>query len=338
MKENRSIGLDIVRASAIIFVVSVHFFLNTKYYETPIVGASMYIQTYIRMACIMCVPLFLILTGYLQKNKQPSKSYFKKILPILVIYLFYSLLCIIFRSTILNERPGILNWLVSIGNFSADSYSWYIQMYIGLFLLSPFLNVCYNNLKGKRHKTALVIIALFMTAFPATFNGKFGGFINFPSSWQSIYPITYYFIGCYINEFKPRIKKVQSLLLLFGIILLETFIEIYGSHLNGQKFSSYVGGYDSLIITIEAVVFFLVFYDIALDNELITKAISIISLLSLDIYLVSRITDTIVYNQLFKHYFVSQERVILFFMPTLLCTFSLAFIIASMRNKIIKVR
>lgn len=338
MRSDRHIGLDVIRACAILFVLSVHFFLNTKFYETPITNTSMYIQTFIRMGCIMCVPLFLTLTGYLQRNKLPNRSYFKKIIPILVVYLFYSILCIFFRVTIAKEKGSFLFWISAIENFTADPYSWYIQLYIGLFLLSPFLNLIYNNLITKKQKIGLIFIVLIMTSFPAFFNGRFNDLLHFPTSWRAIYPISYYFIGCYISEYKPKVKKLHGILLLLLVIGLETMLEVYGSSGNGNKFSTYIGEYDSLLILIQAVIFFVTVYDLSIKNSLITKIISLISILSLDIYLVSCLTDKVVYKTLLKYFYISQEKILLLFIPAVFSTFFLAFSVSAIRHKIIQVR
>lgn len=157
MDGNRKSGLDIIRASAIFFVLSVHFFLNTNFYNTPLVGKSMYLQSFMRMTFIICVPLFLILTGYLQRNKQVTKSYFKNLIPTLVLYFLYSIAAIAFRIVVLRENKSIIQWISSIENFSAISYSWYIEMFIGLFLISPFLNLVYNNLNSNKQKKYLLV-------------------------------------------------------------------------------------------------------------------------------------------------------------------------------------
>jgi uncharacterized membrane protein YwzB len=61
-------------------------------------------------------------------------------------------------------------------------------------------------------------------------------------------------------------------------------------------------------------------------------------MLSLDIYLASYITDKIVYKQLFKYYFTSQQRVVLLFLPVIACSFVPAFIISYIRSKTVRVR
>lgn len=63
--KTRDIGLDITRIVAFISVVSVHFFLNSSFYDTPVLGKRMYAMTIMRTAFMVCVPLFMILSGYL---------------------------------------------------------------------------------------------------------------------------------------------------------------------------------------------------------------------------------------------------------------------------------
>ena len=69
-KRVRDPKLDIIRIFALICVVGVHFFLNCGFYDVPIVGKRMYVASVVRAFFITCVPLFLMLTGYLVNKKQ----------------------------------------------------------------------------------------------------------------------------------------------------------------------------------------------------------------------------------------------------------------------------
>lgn len=44
-KNGRSAGIDIIKAMAVLFVLCVHFSLNTNYYNTPIADANMFVQS-----------------------------------------------------------------------------------------------------------------------------------------------------------------------------------------------------------------------------------------------------------------------------------------------------
>ena len=84
-KNKKIIGLDIIRVIAVISVLCVHFFLNTKYYQTSINGIGMKLQYIVRNIFMICVPLFIILTGYLNKKKEYNKEFFKGLIEVLII-------------------------------------------------------------------------------------------------------------------------------------------------------------------------------------------------------------------------------------------------------------
>jgi surface polysaccharide O-acyltransferase-like enzyme len=147
----RIAGLDTLRAIAIFLVIFVHFFLNTKFYKTPLHGWNMIIQTYLRWSVLVSVPTFLLLTGYLNINKEINKKFYKGISKVISAYLFYSILAIIYRITFLNETQTTYEWIMGVFHFDALGYAWYVEMYIGLFLLIPFLNRLYHALIKKRN-------------------------------------------------------------------------------------------------------------------------------------------------------------------------------------------
>ena len=89
IKPKRDIGIDIVKTIAILSVVGVHFFLNTRFYRVDLNNTNLFLQTAIQQICLTCIPLFVMSTGYLNNNTKINKSYFKKILPIIYIYLLY---------------------------------------------------------------------------------------------------------------------------------------------------------------------------------------------------------------------------------------------------------
>lgn len=148
----RNLNLDLVRCVAIFFVISVHFLLNTSFYSTVVNGKNMFLLVVLRVIFMSCVPLFMILTGYLMNKKEPTKEYYKKISKVAVTYVICSLLCILFRMVYKCESfsfPGVIS---SILNFSGCRYAWYIEMYLGFYIIIPFLNKAYNGCKDKKEK------------------------------------------------------------------------------------------------------------------------------------------------------------------------------------------
>lgn len=78
-------------------------------------------------------------------SKKLSKQYYAGLWKTYVIYILASIFCIIFKNAILKSHINIYQGILLILAFQGDDYSWYIEMYIGLFLMIPFLNLIYVN-------------------------------------------------------------------------------------------------------------------------------------------------------------------------------------------------
>ena len=93
MKKERVAALDIVRSLAIFFVITLHSVSLTGVLSGNINSIGWTVNLYIRHLTFCCVPLFIILSGYLQCKKKLSLSYYKGIIPIAVSYIIISILC-----------------------------------------------------------------------------------------------------------------------------------------------------------------------------------------------------------------------------------------------------
>ncbi len=311
-QNTRKPAMDIIRSCALFLVVAVHFFYNNGYYRQPVEGTRMIVMTLLRAFCMICVPLFMLLTGYLMCRKTISRAYYGKIGYILVIYVLASVCCVVYR-VLAGGAP--FAWLPFIRGFFAYTnapYAWYVEMYIGLFLLAPLLNVLYNHLNGKKEKRILLLTLLFLTALPYVLNifiPDLGWFANptsstdyhklVPSYWTGLYPITYYFLGCYLREFPLRLRSRTIALLSVVLFAVNGAFNVYRSY--GSLFVQ--GGwqqYGSLLVVAQAVLFFAFFDNLRYDRfpRWAAAVFRVISELSFGAYLVSWIFDQIFYGML----------------------------------------
>ena len=137
----RNPALDVIRIVALLLVVTTHFFFNQGYFgHYPLEGKAMFVATVFGMFSRICVPLFLIISGYLLCHKKVERKYYSRIIKIISIYLLAALACLATKQYLSHTPIDFVKWLQQILNFTA-SYGWYINMYIGPFLLIPFLNL-----------------------------------------------------------------------------------------------------------------------------------------------------------------------------------------------------
>lgn len=326
----RNPAMDVIRCVALFSVISVHFFLNTGFYNSLFVGVRMYFATMIRMASMVCVPLFLLLSGYLMKNKRATGSYYSKLIRTVSLYIIASFCCWLYRTR-LNE--SIFSFCLETLNYTAAPYSWYMEMYFGLFLMIPYLNVLYNGLPGERSRRGLILTMLIVTAFTEISNcflytPETGWQLSadpercqtiLPNWWQGIYPITYYFLGAYLKDHPLRLsKKVNILLLLLTYIINGTanFVIYYGEICFFGSWQSW----GSLPNVIQTVLLFSLLAGMEYQS-LSGKSrwlLSRISELSLSAYLLSWIFDQLVYSALNRYVFGMGHRFLWYPITTLL--------------------
>lgn len=329
MEQKRSIAADLIRCLAFFLVVSVHFFLHNGFYSYPVVGKRMLIMNIMRALFIICVPLFLTLSGYLLRKKELSIKYFTRITDIALTYVLSSIACIIFSVVCLHSELSITSGIAKLFNFTGAPYAWYIEMYFGLFLMIPFLNILYNNIPSQRWKIGLIVAFVVLTSLPAVtnvYNFSSLSWWSLPSSsyetnqlipdwWVGFYPVTYYFIGCYLAEYGLKINKALNLLLI-ALCTVASGVYTYWRSYEAFFISGSWCDYQSLFNIILTVLVFAFFINLNYDGfpKFLSRFIQKVSGLCLGAYLVSWIFDSIFYPMLLKkvphmiyrleHYFI----------------------------------
>ncbi|MDD6212772.1 MAG: acyltransferase family protein [Clostridiales bacterium] len=296
--KERLFGLDLVRGVAVYFVISIHFFLNNGFYNQPVEGAAMWTADCLRGLVYCCVPMFMLLTGYLKGNREWKPGYYRGLLPILISWLMISLISILFKILYYKTIMSPVEWLGEILDFKAANYSWYIEMYIGLFLMSPFLNTAFHGIRNPGYHKAILAAMIFITFLPSVLCGWEAGetVLNFvPNYWTALYPITYYWIGCYIKEYQPKIP-LRFLLPVLAVLVIGQGTFHYFTANGGKFHEGLVYGYSGLSVAAISVCLFLIMYRAECRNRVIKKGVGFLSKISMEVYLMSWFFDKLFYE------------------------------------------
>lgn len=244
-----------------------------------------------------------MLTGYLNINKSINRNYYSGIWRVLIAYLFFSILTLVFRRYVMGEELSILKAIQSIFAFSSFMYAWYIEMWIGLFLLIPFLNILYKGLDSQKHKKVLILTLTALTFLPF-FTNRYGMQLT-PGFWKGMYPLTFYYIGAYIREYKPRPRRLPTIALLLAIAFIPGLFTMIA--LPGHTVVQILGDCYGIFGAALSIMVFLLLYNISCHNYLITNVIYWISLLSLDMYLCCYMFDALLYPWFKEQFFLDQS-------------------------------
>ena len=313
----RSPAMDVIRCTALACVAGVHFFSRIGYYYVPLTGPRMYLMTLLRTAFMVCVPLFLLLSGYLCRKHRPCAAYYAKLGRILGVYALAVLTGILFQRVHSGAEISLTDGLRSLLDYSGSQYGWYMEMYLGLFLLIPYLNVLYEGLGTERARRGLVLTLLVMTALPPVVNvydltdpgwwsapGQVTGeyFQLLPDWWTTVYPLTYYFLGAYLRDHPLKLRRGVIL----GLLLLTTAAD--GAYVIWRcKDGLFQWGAwqnnPSLFLLIRSVLLFewLRGGDYSRMGSGLRRVLAKVSAWSFGAYLVSWIFDTLVYERLNAH-------------------------------------
>jgi len=249
IKENKYFwGLDIIRILAMFFVVLVHSTTFYGFAETDISSISIFVAGMGRYLSFSCIPLFLILTGYLNSNKTPTVKYYLKLIKILVEFALSGLVVFFINKFCFNDTTSFWTVAKQIITLQYPAYSWYINMFVGLFLLVPFLNYLYKSIPEKQKWTFIISLILIFSNFQIS------------SYWTIAYPLMYYFIGVFLKDKQFNIKKHILLILIVAIVVLQTLIV-------KLSLPIYIETHNNIGCIVLSVSIFLLFYNLKVSKN-----------------------------------------------------------------------
>lgn len=209
----------------------------------------------------------------------------------------------------------------------------YLNMYLGIFLLSPFLNIIWNNLETYANRTFLVLILVLISSLCTVTK-------NYTTSyWQSIFPIMYYFIGCHLGTYTIHGEKYKKTLLLFMIALLQAvriFFECKGEIFNWGTFGGYCCSYNALPTVMMVYLLFSISEDIEIKSVKIKNLLQNISRVSLEIFLVALMFGDNIVHVIFAGKITSTRGYFVWVIPYTIIDVALSFVIARVVAFVVK--
>ena len=244
------------------------------------------------------MPLFLLLTGFLQSGKKLSHKYYIGAVPLVFSYLSVSAI-VALLYTLQFGAPGdrIDRMVLNIFDFSFG-YAWYVEMYLCIFLLIPFLNILFDVL-NQRGQIILIGSLVFLTMVPSLVgNFQVAGiwFEIVPDFLENMYVIAYYFIGAYIARYRPTPKKLWCIIGASIVLLGETLAVWLWR--NSEYTWHVCNEFSCLTHAVVSVCIFLFFYDLKVNSKILKFIFGEISVCSFEMYLLSYFTDKYLYQYL----------------------------------------
>ncbi len=332
--KQREIGPDIIRTLAIVCVVCGHFFtVNTPYNQAVFEGGGILLQGCLKaFFCNLGVPFFLMLTGYFNCQKEFSEKYYKSIKRVLIPYAIISVL----TWAVLSTNHSVKELFLGVLGYKIIGYAWYVEMFIGLYLCIPFLNMVVEkvfNSDDKKFVYGLFVVLIFMTSLPPLVDR--GEFRIVPNYWQMCFPVLLYFTGAYIRYFQPVIRhKVLVTLVICVIYLQYPIVNYLKVNLIGGNLPNILGPYYAFPGYIAMTLLFIGLYKVKIKTETIGKIVTKVSLVSYEMFLFSYLCDQLIYPQVMKRFYMDQNSFTVWFIPITLTVLIASYTMALIYRKI----
>lgn len=269
MSEKKHIAyLDYLRLLACLAVVFLHVSVQ-KWAGVDIQSTTW--RIYNAYSCLVrwAVPVFVMVSGSLFLNlDRPFSVLLKKNVLRLVILFFiwsffyaaiYALQDVIFNTASVNPKAVLKNFL------SGHYHMWFIPMFIGLYLWTPFYSKLVKDPKLVKPLFILVLIFAFIVPFAVNllddfgfgFFAIFGDALSYQTSSIRVCDINAYsgyFILGYILGQHPPTKKQRRVIYLLGAIgvLLTVFLSMAYAHKYHVASARYFKAH-TLNVTLQAV-------------------------------------------------------------------------------------
>lgn len=285
-ESKRNIGLDILRILAMLMVIMLHYLGKGELLEQCNTDFLNY-RIYWLLEClsIVAVNCYVLISGYFMIK---SDFKIKKFLKLWGEVIFYSasvyIITVLLGLRAFDIKEAIKSFMPVITN-----QYWFVNSYLAMYLLSPFINKLILNLKKEEFKKLIVILLILfsiVTILPSEMLlDKTGGM-------GIIWFICLYIVAAYIrlhmNESKEKNKKYLLFYFLLGILLTVIILAIkyLCKKIGIEDKSDKILKYNNIIVAFQSIFLFLYFKDVKIRKEKIIKLVEKIAPLTFAVYII----------------------------------------------------
>lgn len=279
VQKEREIKFEYLRIFSMIIIIMAHYAGHGGVAEINNITVNRLIGSFLEIGGKLGVNLFILISGYFLVN---SKFKSKKILKLELQVWFYSVILGFIGICCLQKNISIKDILKIILPVTSGLY-WFPTAYIGMYLLTPFINRLINNMDKNNYKALLTILFVTISIVPT--------FIPIAKGFSNNVFIFVYLIAAYIKKYDITIfknKNYRNILLsisIFLFIYLSQVICIFlGSKIEMLKLgTSYLRTQNSFFMIMLSIFIFMIFKN--MNTKKHSKFILLLSKASFGVYL-----------------------------------------------------
>ena len=214
--KKRNIGLDSLRIISMIMIVFLHYLGKGGLLDIKNTSNAYHIIYYfIEALCIIAVNCYVLISGYFLIK---SKFKWKKVLQLWLETLFYSIFVYVIIVVLGLKEVDIKGIIKSLFPIVTKQY-WFINIYLVMYILSPFLNKLINNMNKKEYQKLLIILIIcfsIISVFPDAYT------LDSSHGYGIIWFICLYLIAGYIRiyDIPKKLKLNKNFAVVFNLFAI----------------------------------------------------------------------------------------------------------------------
>lgn len=286
-KKQRNTNLDLLRIVSMLLIVFLHSIDHSGVLENaPNCGGSMFFYVRFTYAlCQVCVNIYIMLSGYFMVT---SQFRLQKLVALWLEAAFYAFTLKLSFMISGQDAFSIVSLVSCFVPILTGRY-WFLTIYVGMYLVSPFLNTLIRAMDKRQH--ALLNIALFaIMSVWVSLHPSIAG-MNSGGGWGLAWFVTLYITASWLRLYytpnrKPLGWLVGFLVIPAGMAALQCppLVDIFPRIVSVIVEHWY--RYDSAPVYVMTVCLFMGFLNIRISNPRVSRAIIRVAPLTLGVYLI----------------------------------------------------
>ena len=205
----RDYGIDLLRIISMLMVPIVHVIGQGGILGTAVPFSIQYESAWMLMSFVLvAVNCFILITGYVYYGKE-TKYY--RLATLWIEVLFYSILILLLFYFMFPTEFGFEDvWKNIIPTFYTKgqfSRYWFFTAYVGMFLISPFVNIALKHFDKKQDLAAFLSLFIIFSLLPTILNQDMA--FNLNEGYSVLWFVVLYYTGGLLHKYEI-FKKLKS--------------------------------------------------------------------------------------------------------------------------------
>lgn len=286
-KKQRNANMDLLRIVSMLLIIFLHSIDHSGVLENAAAnGTAMYFYVRFTYAmCMVCVNIYVMLSGYFMVH---SQFRLHKLVTLWMEAAFYSFVLKLLFMLSGADGFSVVSLASCFFPILTGRY-WFLTIYVGLYLISPFLNILIHAMDRKQHTLLNLCLFAIMSAWSSIHPAIAG--MNSGGGWGLAWFVVMYLAAAwfrlyYTPDYKPIKWFAGYLLIPFIISAMQCLSG--GDMIGGivRKVLSHWFRYDSAPVYIMTICLFSAFLNVNIRSSKLSSAITAVSPLTFGVYLI----------------------------------------------------